>query len=1768
MFQGCRPAGRLFYLALAVMVGATGFRLLTSDGVFAGKVEKAASSPAAKTAAAEGLPPAASPTPQSGPALTSVIDTVYMADGTPAAGTLVITWPAFVAADGTGVAPGSLDVTLGTNGALNVALVPNANVTPANTYYTVVYQLQPSEVRTEYWVVPTSSPATLAQVRTTPGSGTAAQPVSMQYVNTALAAKANDNAVVHLANAETITGTKSFAAPPNVPTPVGTGDVANKAYVDTSVASVGAGNYVPTAGGSMTGPLTLSADPTAPLQAADKDYVDLSAAAKADLISGLVPTSELGSGTASALNCLLGNGTWGSCGSSANATEIQSVPVGSSAPANGQVLTYVESSGQYLPATPSGAAGGVVTGPAASQNIAQPVGTQFDVNNLSGIRYVTPTDNWSVGPSGSLIGGTQATVTLAPCPLGVDTSGNSMYYVYVSGQGTPEAAMVTGGTCTSGAASGTIVFTPANTHAATYVVSSATSGIQEAINDACGLPNGSGGNPNARVVLPPTGATSNAMPVYGSIFAHCSRTLIEGNGTLLSCSTRDRCIVLGDLVNSNHYGGVTLRGVNMTSTVNADGCQITNTQRQSNVVTITVASGCSAIETGDLVNINFTDSSNYWGSHGPVTVSGNFITYSQAAGNIASAASPGTIAIQNAAVEDNALPGTMEDIKYSVAAGGKFNQFFVIDNDQAATIRNFDNGGQGIQCTANHCGSFVYSAGTTASTPVLWLDKLNISAQCGGNGVTVYANNTVHVNDSVIQGFGQWGINTQNTLGSYGGTQLDNVYNEFAGGSCTNPYLGNYANAAGLISGSTVTVRGGEQPNGWMPQFANTGTTQYNYFVVVNDTTQGYHSYPLYAGYALTSGSGTISGQFPHVPPATPGDTVTYDVIRMEPSPLISNGQSFPVGGACGGGSTTACGSVVTAQAQCSGLVCTFADTASTNTSSYTVNQANWFPALNYWPGGMVLNGNGLSSAADVASAFLDTDNGSANSSAWISVAGNIRPTFFVRQCSGNPSGTQFGGAWESCLEGDSHGNNFGPVGGLLLNNGTNSGGSTSEQNVKGRLNFEQSPFASPQVQHVITLVDSNPAKTLATPLFRPQNDAGDTYIGIDQAGSRSSIGLTLGASLSISSYIGNIGDNSSYLERLTASAKTFKVPVTIDGNLTITGTCTGCGGGAGTVSSGTATQLALYAANGATVSGDSGLTDSGSTLNYSGSNGISAAAGTFSGNVTVNGQLLVAGPWMISSPIPGTAMAGAGAGTSSLGISNDGNFYISANAGTPQKVATTATSSFFSNLTQEDGYDVGQFVAGETTVNPQNLHVYSSYTNSSTWLRTSLGYDTTDSYAVVRSESSAPGTAPAPGLGFWINNGLKWVVDASGNLKPWTDQAYNLGTFNSAGSGSGLRPETVYAAGNSMTGSGFELGRFANESYELCNDTTTGTIINGLAVLTTAGCAIKPSSALTSGAIGVVINNAGTSGIATLAQGGSVYCSFDGTPTVIGDYAVPSSTPGDFYLCHDDGATRPVGTQILGRVLQASSGGTTVQMFLDMPGSTVSNSLTAAGTGGCTNQVVTSVNSGAPTCNTVTSAYIDTSIASTGTLVAGNYTKASGASGIVDSGVATGPYSAEWMTAYRAGSATAFNTTGTKIELWGVTLQFPLNTSTLSYNVSAADTTTNTYDLGIYNSSGTLVAHMGAIAGSTAMVAGAHSVSWSGTNPKTLQPGKYYLAITTSCTSSCATLSGDGSGAVVTFLSAGTVTTSGTQGTLDSSISVPADSYTWSGSMMSFIVR
>ncbi|HXT81276.1 MAG TPA: glycosyl hydrolase family 28-related protein [Acetobacteraceae bacterium] len=66
------------------------------------------------------------------------------------------------------------------------------------------------------------------------------------------------------ASGGTMTGPLALAADPTAP-----GQAATKSYVDTEV-----GTALPKAGGSVTGPLTLAADPSQPSQAATKNYVD------------------------------------------------------------------------------------------------------------------------------------------------------------------------------------------------------------------------------------------------------------------------------------------------------------------------------------------------------------------------------------------------------------------------------------------------------------------------------------------------------------------------------------------------------------------------------------------------------------------------------------------------------------------------------------------------------------------------------------------------------------------------------------------------------------------------------------------------------------------------------------------------------------------------------------------------------------------------------------------------------------------------------------------------------------------------------------------------------------------------------------------------------------------------------------------------------------------------------------------------------------------------------------------------------------------------------------------------------------------------------------------------------------------------------------------------------------------------------------------------------------------------------------------------------
>lgn len=211
------------------------------------------------------------------------------------------------------------------------------------------------------------------------------------------------------------------------------------------------------------------------------------------------------------------------------------------------------------------------------------------------------------------------------------------------------------------------------------------------------------------------------------------------------------------------------------------------------------------------------------------------------------------------------------------------------------------------------------------------------------------------------------------------------------------------------------------------------------------------------------------------------------------------------------------------------------------------------------------------------------------------------------------------------------------------------------------------------------------------------------------------------------------------------------------------------------------------------------------------------------------------------------------------------------------------------------------------------------------------------------------------------------------------------------------------------------------------------------------------------------------------------------------------------------------------------------------------------SGIGSCTNQAVTAVNANAaPTCTTLTSAYVDGSIAPT---ASPTFTGT-----VTNPGLAAAtPYITSSHGSLTAG---IFSSSANKAAFVQVMLPFPLTTTQVSYYVGTADTvnTGSNYDIGIYSGTSggtcTLKAHTGAIAASTSMTANAHTVAWTG-GSVTLQPGRYYIAYTSAATTATAILVGDT--AQVTFAGGGSAGSVGNVsvtagGTLDASRTCPTD--------------
>jgi len=1460
-----------------------------------------------------------------GPALTTISGTVYRADGSAASGTVLISWPTFQSAEGDAVAAGNLAVTIGPLGAFTAQLVPNVGASPAGTYYVAVFQLDDGTVRTEYWAVPATSPTTIAAVLTTPGTGLGNLAATQQYVNAAVAPLAIDATVVHLAGSETITGTKQFMAPPSLPAPVQTTDAANKGYVDAAVQNVGSGSYVPLAGGTMTGPLALAADPTSPNQAADRNYVDNGLLAKAGLVNGSVPSGELGAGVASSATCLNGNSTWGSCGGGAPA----------------------------------------------------------------GITYATTALNWSQTISSPLTAGSQATVTFTPCPVGIDTTIGAGYQALLTGGGNSEAVSIVSGAggCSSGAASGTITFTPFYSYAAGYTIGSASSGIQETLIAACGVNAASYNNSQCNVTIPANGpnSTVNTYNVYGTIYLHSNQSVLNGYGTSLNCLGRGACLQIGDLKYSNDYTDNTVSGLTFRTPVNVSGnaafagVAITQTQMTSQVVTITTASP-HGFRVGDMVTILFTDNGSYWGD-ATITAVPNATTfqYAHRGADIAGQASPGVVALAYVAVLDNAMDTHLLDISYDKAnENGHFNNFFDMWDDENATIDHFNNQGIALNANANWTGSFVFSAGNQSMqiAPVITLRDSSITANFS-NGVTDYNSNGLYVENTVIQASGLWEVYSSNTTGNYQGAYLKNIYSEDSNAlnpqsPARSPFPG--LGFAGLIAGASTGAANFQiAGNGGMSggdAGGGTGSIPYTYYIVANDTTAVSATSPMQIMTWLSTGSDSIPVRWPRV--ASGSDAITYDVLRMT-SP-VGVGSVYPYTGGCPGGAGGICGYVaqgLTQAAACSGgLVCTYIDNGSSSTSAYTIKQAYYGGTLTFWPGAIVSVNRTVKVDMDESGIGVGLSGNPLEIASWCSNYGAASP-----------------GGYTSCLASATSPNNSVPnqTATILSDGAYLSGGMTLS---KGRLTFSTTPEALVSAHHIITLLDSQPALTQSTYGFRPPASANDTWIGTDTPGNvyASSGQLAFGAPLSITNYIAQTGDgiHANWLERLSASVKEFNVPAKFAQSVTLAGMTNGClnvvsgviastgsacgsGGGGGNVSSVFGRTGAVVAAPGDYSVGQvTGAAVDAAVVHLAGPETVTGAK-TFTNNVAVSGNLLLpegsgyvpavggigldtgAGLPVVniggttqqvaltSSTISGqagTAIALAAtptqcSGSFATGIAANGN----ANCTTPDVIQLPETpqpagitnwgvlwfdsskhAPFFidnnaqavqlglTNLFNSDpGGDNGDNLEERNGSTAQNFRVYSTYTNGTAWTRMSLGYDLASGYQVLRSEDANSGNAL--GLGIYIGSSLKWGFAATGGMKPTIDNSYDMGTD------SGQAMRSVFAK------TSFNIYSTGREDFEFQNDGTNGTTLNSPAIYNSGASGVQTAAtSSTDGVVGIVSGGAGTSNKAVLTWAGVAACNFDGGSPVAGDYVIASNTRAG--KCHDTGSTtRPTGVQVIGRI-------------------------------------------------------------------------------------------------------------------------------------------------------------------------------------------------------------------------------------------------------------
>jgi len=479
---------------------------------------------------------------------------------------------------------------------------------------------------------------------------------------------------------------------------------------------------------------------------------------------------------------------------------------------------------------------------------------------------------------------------------------------------------------------------------------------------------------------------------------------------------------------------------------------------------------------------------------------------------------PGVGSVGHSAIRDNAQGTRIVDVSdvYNYTgwpAHYGFNHFIENDDDFFQQVEHLYISGGTLRCDPTFCGSYIWGPGPFATNAgITYLSGgFNISPECSGNGIDWNNNNTLSIRDGVIEGYNQfairaWASNNPSAL------SVNHVYMER--GSCTNPF-GNVG-SAGVITYSPTTWVGSQLGGGSVPVFTHSGSgsgTNYQYYIVGKNA-GGAVTVPMSAGYitnALVGASDSITTNWIHY------GATSYTMLRQEGYGVIT---AAPYGT---GNWAVAVDLAASSACNAAGL-CTFVDTVA-SPSSYTVSTSpTYSPTITFWGGAIVLAGSGATysgSPLSLGGIFVSPNApnaGQINLTAGPTTAYYQDPEPFSPVRINVPPGS---------------GVLYQPQNAILMDQGY--GAVLGSK--KGLINLGQASRA--YTVDTITLGDSNPNKTSASISGRPASDVGDAAVCVDHAGTcfRDPIALT--------EYINSLGNNVSWLERLTASLKIFNVPLT-----------------------------------------------------------------------------------------------------------------------------------------------------------------------------------------------------------------------------------------------------------------------------------------------------------------------------------------------------------------------------------------------------------------------------------------------------------------------------------------------------------------------------------------------------------------------------------------------------------------------------------------------